>query len=192
MVSGPVVVSQCAIALSGTCPARCAQNAGARSVGNGSVSAWAAGLCPPPAGNINALQRIGIGAEIGINFEHDVVLVQLRKHDRDQPLPEGVVQGVVDRAGGDAQSRCGVAVDHQIGLRRLVLLVGGHVAQFRQRLQLGHQLSRPRRQFFGVGVFQAELVLRPADAVFHRQVLHRLHVQRDAFDARRFPAASAS
>jgi dihydrofolate synthase/folylpolyglutamate synthase len=35
-------------------------------------------------------------------------------------------------------------------------------------------------QLLGVGAFDAVLVLRPADAVLHREVLHRLHVQRDA------------
>ena len=30
------------------------------------------------------------------------------------------------------------------------------------------------------------LVLRPADAIFHRQILHRLHVQRDSIDVREF------
>ena len=34
-----------------------------------------------------------------------------------------------------------------------------------------------------IGVLDGELVLRAADAVLDRQVLHRLHVQRDAFDA---------
>ena len=64
----------------------------------------------------------------------------------------------------------------------LVLLVGGDVAQLGQRLQLLDQPRRPLRQLLRVGVFEAVLVLRAADAVFHRQVLHRLHVERDALD----------
>ena len=69
-------------------------------------------------------------------------------------------------------------------MRGQVLLVGGDVAQFRQRLQLGQQLGCPRRQLVGIGILQAELILGAADAVFHRQVLHRLHVQRDALNPR--------
>ena len=85
--------------------------------------------------------------------------------------------------GRDPQARSGVAIDDQIGLRRLVLLVGGDIAQLGQRLELCHHLVGPRRQLLGVSILQAELILRAADAVFHRQVLHRLHVERDAFDA---------
>ena len=48
--------------------------------------------------------------------------------------------------------------------------------------QLGHQLRRPVIQFLQVGIFQRVLILRAADAVLDRQVLHRLHVQRDAVD----------
>ena len=102
------------------------------------------GALSAAGGHIDVLQRIRIGAEAGIDLEHDVILVQLGEHDRHQALAEGVVQGVVDGAGGYAQARCGIAIDHQIGLRRLVLLVGGDVAQLRQRLQLGHQLRGPR------------------------------------------------
>ena len=74
----------------------------------------------------------------------------------------------------------------RVGLRRLVLLIGGYVAKLGQRLQLVHHLGRPGRQLFRIGIFQTELILRAADAVFHRQVLHRLHVQRDALDAGNF------
>ena len=33
-----------------------------------------------------------------------------------------------------------------------------------------------------VGMLEAELILRPADAILDRQILNRLHVQRDAGD----------
>ena len=120
--------------------------------------------------------------ELRLHLQHDVVLVELREHRRDLPLPEGVVQRVVDHLRRDAQPRGGVAVDHQLGLQPLVLLVAGDVAQLRQRLQLVDELAAPSRQFLGVRVFQAVLELRAADAVFDRQVLHRLHEQRDALD----------
>jgi hypothetical protein len=34
------------------------------------------------------------------------------------------------------------------------------------------------------GIFERVLILGAADAVFHRQVLHRLHVERDALTCR--------
>ena len=64
--------------------------------------------------------------------------------------------------------------------RPAVLLVGGHVAQFGNLLQFGDELRGPYVQFVQVRIFQRVLILRAAHAVFHRQILHRLHVQRDA------------
>ncbi len=44
--------------------------------------------------------------------------------------------------------------------------------------------GHPDAQLVRIGILDGELVLRAADTVLDRQVLHRLHVQRDAFDAR--------
>ena len=74
----------------------------------------------------------------------------------------------------------------KFGLQAAVLLVGGHVAQARTIAQLRPPVAAPRRQFLRVGVFHRVLILRAAHAVFHRQVLHRLHVKRDAVDLRQF------
>ena len=52
----------------------------------------------------------------------------------------------------------------------------------RQGFELGDQLWHPLAQFLGVGILQAELILRAADAGFDRQILDRLHEQRDALD----------
>jgi hypothetical protein len=43
------------------------------------------------------VQIRGILLELRIDFQHHVVLVQLREHRRDLPLAEGVVERVVDR-----------------------------------------------------------------------------------------------
>ena len=154
MVSGPVVVSKCAMALSGTWLALAARTAGF-------VPRAATGGCHrrrralrSSGRHVDVLQRIGIGAELRIDFQHHVILVQLGEHDRHQPLAEGVVQRVVDGAGGDSQARSGVAIDDQSRLRRLVLLIGGDVAQLGQGLQLVHQLRGPVPQLFGIGIFQ--------------------------------------
>ncbi len=85
------------------------------------------------------LSESGSTRNDGINFQHHVILIQLGEHDRHQPLSEGVIQRVVNGAGSHSQARGGVAVDDHIDLRRLVLLIGGHIAQLRKRLQLRHQ-----------------------------------------------------
>ena len=45
-----------------------------------------------------------------------------------------------------------------------------------------HQPRGPVVQLIRIRIFQAVLVLRPADPVFDRQVLHRLHVESDSID----------
>ncbi len=115
-------------------------------------------------------------------FEDHPVLVQLREHGRDLALAERVVQRVVDHLRGDAEPRRGVAIDVQPRLETAVLLIARDVAQHRQRLQLRQKARHPGGQLAGVGVFEAVLKLRPADAIVDRDVLHRLHEQRDAFD----------
>ena len=72
-----------------------------------------------------------------------------------------------------------------VRLQALVLQVGGHVGELRQ-LRAG---ARPRarstsRSSVEVGALERELVLRAAHAVLDREVLHRLHVERDAVLAR--------
>ena len=88
--SGAVPVSMRVKALSGTCAAR-------RPSGRRCSSG--------PAGRL---------LEVGLHFQHHVVLVQLREHGRDLPLAEGVVERVVDHLRRDAEARGGVAVDDQM------------------------------------------------------------------------------
>ena len=110
-----------------------------------------------------------------------MILVQLRVQSRNLPLPEGVVERFVDHFGRNAHARSGHAVDHKRGRQSRGLLVGRYVAKLRQPLQLLHELCRPRVQFVLVGIFERVLILRAAYAVLDRQILHRLHVQSDAF-----------
>ena len=51
------------------------------------------------------------GAIAGCDFEDHAVLVGLGEDRRDDALAEGAVERVVDRGGGDAEARGGVAVD---------------------------------------------------------------------------------
>ena len=57
------------------------------------------------------------------------------------------------------------------------LLIGGHVFQLGQLLQLRDKFVGPLVQLVGVGIFERVLVLRAAHAVVDRDVLHRLHIK---------------
>ena len=126
------------------------------------------------------------------DFKHHVILIQLREHGRDLALAEGVVERVVDLLHADAQARSRIAIDDQRGFEPAVLLVGRDIAQVRQACcSLSTKRLAQVRKFFGVGIFERVLVLRPADAVFDGEILHRLHVKRDAFDLRQFGLQAA-
>ena len=118
--------------------------------------------------------------EPGLHFQHHVILVQLREHGGHFALAIGVVKRVVDRRGRDAQARGGIAVENHAHAQAVHLLIGCHVAQLGNVLQPRHHLRHERIQLVGVGIFQRVLILRAADAILHGQILHRLHVQRDA------------
>ena len=76
----------------------------------------------------------GFLLEIGLDFQHHVVLVQLREHGRDLALAVGVVQRLIDVGGRNAEAGSGVAVEHHAGAQTPDLLIAGHVAQLRQLL----------------------------------------------------------
>ena len=117
------------------------------------------------------------------DLQNDPILVQLREHRRDLPLAEGVVERVVDRLRGDAQPRRRTSIDGQPSGEPLVLLVAAHVPQLRPPAA-PRPACGPPVQLRRVRIFERVLVLRAAHAVFDREVLHRLHEQRDALDLR--------
>ena len=124
----------------------------------------------------------GILPKFGLSFKHDVVLVQLRVQCGNLPLPISIVEHLVDRLRRDAHAGSGDPVDDEGGGETGSLLVGGQVAQLRDRLQFGHELGRPVIQFARIGIFQGVLILRAAHAIFDGEVLHRLHIERNAID----------
>ena len=147
-------------------------------------------LAAAGAADIDVVQLAGVLLKVGLDLQDDAILVQLGEDGRDLALTEGVVEGVVDELRGDAQTRGRAAVDGQVDLQPLVLLVAAHVPQLRQLLQGLHQLGGPAVQFIDVRVFEAVLVLRAADPVLDREVLHRLHEQRDALELGELAAAA--
>ena len=96
--------------------------------------------------DVDVLQRLRVLPVLRRHLHDDVVLVERIVDRRDLALAEGVVERVVDHAGVDAEPRRGRAVDHQIGLEPLVLLVGVDVAQLGQLLQRLEDLGRPGRR----------------------------------------------
>ena len=106
-----------------------------------------------------------------------MVLVGLGVEGVDFALAVGVVEGVVDGGGGDAEARGGDAVDDELDGARAGLLVGGHVFELGHLLELGHELVAPRVELVGVGILERVLVLGAADAVVDGDVLHRLHIE---------------
>src|SRR5262249_54256186 len=130
----------------------------------------------------NVLQILQAILKLRFDLQHDPILVRLRKDGRDLPLPKGVIQRIVDRLWADAETRRRIAVNDQARLQAQDLGVAGHITQLRQLLQLLHKAWRPQAQLFGIGSFEAVLKLCTADAVLDRQVLHRLHEQRNALD----------
>src|SRR5262249_42785800 len=80
----------------------------------------------------------------------------------DLPLPEGVVQGVVDRLWRDAEASDGVTVDLEHHARRGRLQIACYVLQLRKGGELRQHDRRPLEQLRHVGILQRVLVLRLA------------------------------
>ena len=128
------------------------------------------------------LQILQTALELRFDFQHDPILVRLREDRRDLALAKGVIQRIVDRLRADAEARRRIAVDDQARLQAQILVVAGDIAELRQCLQLLHKARRPEAQLLRIGIFEAVLILRAADAVLDGQVLHRLHEERNALD----------
>src|SRR6267378_4300687 len=127
---------------------------------------------------INVFQIFRVLLELRVYFQDDVVLIQLREDSGDQALAECVVERVVYVGGKNPEARCRIAIDGEHREQALVLLIAGDITQLRQLLELFHEARDPIDQLLGVHVLQAVLKLRAADAIFHGEVLHRLHEQR--------------
>ena len=130
-----------------------------------------------------SLRSSGLSLELRLDLQHDVVLVQLREHRRDLPLAEGVVERVVDHLRRDAEPRRGVAVDDERApaARRSAGRWPRRAAPA-ACCSLSTSCGTQSPSSSASAIFQAVLILRAADAVFDRQVLHRLHEERDALD----------
>ena len=132
--------------------------------------------------DIDLVQRVDVALQLGQDLHDDVVAVELSEVLRDLALAEGVIERVVDQLRLDAVTRRGIAVDRELQRRSLGLLIGGDVAQLRQRLHLVEHLRRPFVQFGEIGVLQGELELGARGAAAEADVLRGLHVELGALD----------
>ena len=78
----------------------------------------------------------GILLKLRIDFQNDVVLVELGVDGRDLALSECVVESVVDLLRQNAQAGRGVAINHYVRLKASGLLIAGYIAKLRQSAQL--------------------------------------------------------
>ena len=137
---------------------------------------------------MEAREAVGALKESRFQPHHDPVLAERPVHHRHLPLPEGVVEGVVDLPGGDPEPGRGVAVNRQPHLESAVLLIGADVGQLRHRAHRPHELRAPFIQIGEVVAAEGELILRAARAAADPQILHRLHDHRRAGELRQLPA----
>ena len=132
--------------------------------------------------HVDLVQRVEAALQFRQHLEDHVIAVELREILRHLALAERVVQRVVDQLRLDAVARGGVAVDLQLQRGAVGLLVGGDVAQLRQRLHLRQDLRRPFVQLGEVGVLQRELELGARRPAAEPHVLRRLHEEPGALD----------
>ncbi len=118
--------------------------------------------------------------ELWVHFHDHMILIELRVDRGDLALAEGVVQGVVNVRGENAEPRGGIAVNDDFEKQPTTQIVAGNIAKLRKRFQSLEELRDVGVEFFGVHIFKTVLKLRAADAVFDRKILHRLHKERDA------------
>src|SRR5947209_8936227 len=65
--------------------------------------------------DVETLQRPRVELETRIQFLDHMVLTYLGEKSCDLALPEGIVDGVIDRLDADSKARGGRAVDYQRG-----------------------------------------------------------------------------
>ncbi len=116
------------------------------------------------------------------DLENDAALVELAEHRRDLPLPECVVEGVVDELRRHPEAPDHVAIELEQQPWRGGLEVAGHVLQLRQRRKLFQDDGSPLEQLRDIGVLQRVLVLRLAHARPDLDVLAGLPEQRNRGD----------
>src|ERR1700751_3704235 len=92
---------------------------------------------------VDIVQDARILLKLGIDFQHNVILVELREHGRYLTLTKRIIEGVVDSRSRDAQPRRRGPVNHKLNAETIVLLVGSDIAQRWHCPKLVEQLCGP-------------------------------------------------
>ena len=138
--------------------------------------------------DVDVVERVGTQLVLRIDLHDHEVLVEAGIHGGDLALTEGIVEDLIDGGGGDAEARCGVAIDDEGFGQSLILLIGGDVAQFRHGAHRAIEPRRPGVQLAEIFVGQRVLILRSAAAAADLNVLLRLEEKRGAGNAGEFSA----
>ena len=127
---------------------------------------------------VDVVQPRGILPVLRRNFQHHVILVELRINDRDLRLAEGAVERPIERLRGLPEARRGGAIEREHLLQSAILLVAVHVLQAGKPAHVLHQDRSPVRQVGNVFGLDRVLVLRVAAAAADAQILGRLQKSR--------------
>ena len=96
-----------------------------------------------PRADENFVEGAWICLKFWIHLQNDAILVLGPIHDGDLTLAEGTVEGGIDDIGLNSQPASGIAVDDDVGLQTLKLLVAIDVNQLRRFFQLFDQAGCP-------------------------------------------------
>ena len=117
---------------------------------------------------------------MGRRFQHHLVLVGLGEDGGDEPLPQGIIEGIVNVAHAHAVAAGRIPVNGKPEHAAHALHVAGHVGKLGLAVQGCHQAGQPGFQRLPVQGLHTELVLGAGHAVLDGQVLHGLHIERQA------------
>ena len=116
------------------------------------------------------------------------MLVELTENSCYLPLPERVIESIVDGLRGDSQPSDGVAIDLQHHARSSRLQIAGHILELRQGGKPGQYNGGPFEQLRDIRVLQSILILGLADSGPDLHILAGLPKQGDSRDPRGRPA----
>src|SRR5215831_15790122 len=107
-----------------------------------------------------------------------MILVARNIDRRDLSLPEGIIKRVIDLADRDLETGCGIAVDHQLGLQGLVLLIAADISKNRHGLKRSDELWCPFIQLIERRALQRVLIRRIGRTSSSAEISNRLQEQR--------------
>ena len=110
-------------------------------------------------------------------FQYNFVLVGLGKDCGHKPLPQGIVQGIVDIGHCEAKTRCRIAIYIQPRHSAGHGIIAGHMDKLLSFFKEGNDLWNPFRQLFAIQRFNGKLILCARDPVLNREILHWLNIE---------------